>query len=291
MNIRIRNTLTIALVGGLIVGAGTWGVRIYLPARVSKVQQELQEKQSELAEYQAMAAQIEEVGKRREQAARDWSTREHLIPLVSTAHEVYGAITHIAESKCHSLPYSYGFVERAKQDDAEYIQLELHGAGPFIDVYRFIWELENARDLYAITGIRLRWVDDDEAGTGQLSFNLGIRAYVGGDGPHADLVAARAEPKFPWISYNPFTPLVREHLPPNDRGLVEVERSSLRALSPTYAFIEDQFGELVTLEEGDEVYLGYLTRINTAASKARFTLNKGGLIETLDLELFTQGGE
>lgn len=291
MNIRLRNTLTIALVGGLIVGAGTWGVRVYLPARVSKAQKELQERQEDLADYQAMAAQIEEVRKRRDQAAQDWAARSHLIPAISAAHDVYGAITHIAESKCHSLPYSYSFVERAKQGDAEYVELELHGAGPFIDVYRFIWELENARSLYAITGIRLRWVDDDEAADGQLSFNLRIRAFVGGDGPHADLLAARNEPKFPWISYNPFTPLVREHLPPNDLGLVEVERSSLRALSPTYAFVEDQFGELVTLEEGDEVYLGYLTRINTAASTARFTLNKGGLIETVDLELFTQGGE
>lgn len=291
MNTRIRNTLIVGLIGAVIVGAGAWGVRVYLPARLSVAQKDLQRRQEDLVEYTEMAAQIEAVRQRRDEIVATWSRRPHRIPAVSAAHDVYGAITLLAESRCHSLPYSYGFVERGLEGDAEYVALELSGAGPYVDVYRFIWELENARDLYSINGIRLRWIDDDEAGSGELSFRLALRAYVGGDGEHAHLIAERPAQKFPWLSYNPFTPLVRENLPPNERGLVEVEKSTLRALSPTFAFVEDQNGELITLKEGEEVYLGYLTRINSAASKARFTLNKGGLIETVDLELFAERRE
>ncbi len=285
MNARTRNTLIVALLGAAALGASAWGVRVYLPGRTTEAQQRLRLRRDLLVEYRDMAASIEEVRARRDETEQRWKTRPYRISPVSAAHDVYGAITHIAESKCHALPYSYAFVRREVEADAEYVVLQLRGAGPFIDVYRFIWELEHAREIYGIDRLRLRWLDAGPTETGSLGFELDIRAYTGGDGNKAQLIAARVEPKFPWLSYNPFSPLVRESLPPNTDELVEVERSVLRALTPTFAFVEDQNGELVTLKEGEEVYLGFLTKINSAANRARFTLNKGGLIETLDLEL------
>ncbi|MAE70236.1 MAG: hypothetical protein CME06_07175 [Gemmatimonadetes bacterium] len=285
MNARTRNTVIVSLLGIAILGVGTWGVRVYLPGRTTEAQQRLRLRQETLVEYRDMAASIEEVSARRDETEQRWKSRPHRVPPVSAAHDVYGAITHIAESKCHALPYSYAFVRREIEDDAEYVVLQLRGAGPFIDVYRFVWELEHAREIYGIDRVRLRWLDAGPTEAGSLGFELDLRAYTGGDGKKAQLISVRAEPKFPWLSYNPFSPLVRETLPPNTDDLVEVERSVLRALTPTFAFVEDQKGELVTLKEGEAVYLGYLTRINSAANSARFTLNKGGLIEAIDLEL------
>ncbi len=285
MNARVRNTLIVGLVGGVLLGAGTWGVRIYLPGRAALAQADLHLAEETLDEYRDMAARIDEMRERRDRTRDKWARRPHRIPPVSAAHDVFGAITHIAESRCHALPYSYAFLRRDIEGDAEYVVLQLRGAGPFIDVYRFVWELEHAREIYSVDRVRLRWLDAGPTEAGSLGFELDIRAYTGGDGEKAELIAARSEPEFPWLSYNPFSPLVREALPPNTEDLVEIEKSVLRALTPTFAFVEDQHGELVTLKEGDEVYLGYLTRINSAGNTARFTLNKGGLIESLDLEL------
>jgi hypothetical protein len=37
--------------------------------------------------------------------------------------------------------------------------------------------------------------------------------------------------------------------------------------------------------EGEQVYLGYLTKIDYQNSRVSFILNKGGIIEKVDLEL------
>jgi hypothetical protein len=37
--------------------------------------------------------------------------------------------------------------------------------------------------------------------------------------------------------------------------------------------------------EGEQVYLGYLTKIDYQNSRVSFILNKGGIIEKMDLEL------
>ena len=51
------------------------------------------------------------------------------------------------------------------------------------------------------------------------------------------------------------------------------------------AFISDSKGNLNVMKVGDKVYLGYLTRINKAINQVEFTLNKGGFIETVKLNL------
>ena len=79
--------------------------------------------------------------------------------------------------------------------------------------------------------------------------------------------------------------MIREGLPPNSEARVEVEKSTLRAITKSMAFVEDQAGELVTLGVGDRVYLGYLTEVNPAQSVAKFTLNKGGIVETVTMAL------
>jgi len=40
---------------------------------------------------------------------------------------------------------------------------------------------------------------------------------------------------------------------------------------------------VVTLEEGDEVYLGYVTKIVPEEGRVEFTLNKGGIVERFEL--------
>jgi hypothetical protein len=54
---------------------------------------------------------------------------------------------------------------------------------------------------------------------------------------------------------------------------------------PGKAFVADQKGRIVTLEEGDEVYLGYVTRIDPEKGAVEFMLNKGGIIERAELRI------
>jgi hypothetical protein len=66
---------------------------------------------------------------------------------------------------------------------------------------------------------------------------------------------------------------------------VEIERSDLKAVIPGKAFIIDQTNTFRTLEPGDEVYLGYVTKLMPDEGKIECTLNKGGIIEQVELKI------
>jgi hypothetical protein len=84
---------------------------------------------------------------------------------------------------------------------------------------------------------------------------------------------------------NPFVPYVYRELPPNTRGLLEVERADLKAIIPGRAFVADHTGKIHVLKEGDEVYLGYVTKIDVEKNQVEFTLNKAGIVEKFVLKL------
>jgi hypothetical protein len=89
----------------------------------------------------------------------------------------------------------------------------------------------------------------------------------------------------PSLSKDPFGPIITANLPPNRDNLVEIERSDVKAVIPGRAFVLDQNQEFKVLESGDEVYLGYVTRISAEEGKIECTLNKGGIIEKVELKI------
>ena len=84
---------------------------------------------------------------------------------------------------------------------------------------------------------------------------------------------------------DPFYPYIRANIPPNFDGLLEAERAELRAIVAGKALIADHTGVVHMLKPGDEVYLGYVSRINPEKNEVEFTLNKGGIIEKFVLKL------
>ena len=103
----------------------------------------------------------------------------------------------------------------------------------------------------------------------------------------AELAAAPGERAIVpnYLAVDPFGPIILSDVPPNLDGLVEVERSDLKAVIPGKAFVLDQDSNIRTLSEGDEVYLGYVTRIIQEEGRIECTLNKGGIIERIELKI------
>ena len=87
------------------------------------------------------------------------------------------------------------------------------------------------------------------------------------------------------VSGNPFYPLILRDLPAPQPGEIEIERSDLKAVIPGKAFIVDQNQKTRTLEEGDPVYLGYVTRILPDQGKIECLLNKGGVSEKVEISI------
>jgi hypothetical protein len=66
---------------------------------------------------------------------------------------------------------------------------------------------------------------------------------------------------------------------------LDVQGAKLLALIPEGAFLSDSKGNTYLLWEGQQVYLGYLTKIDYDHNTVSFILNKGGIIEKTDLTL------
>jgi hypothetical protein len=85
--------------------------------------------------------------------------------------------------------------------------------------------------------------------------------------------------------HDAFYPIIRNEIPPNIDMLLDVQGAKLLALIPEGAFLSDVKGNTYLLWEGEQVYLGYLTKIDYEHNTVSFILNKGGIIEKVDLYL------
>ena len=117
-----------------------------------------------------------------------------------------------------------------------------------------------------------------------VSFEMNTLVYFSNDNRFAPEVFVENDLRTGPI-YDAFYPLIRNEIPPNIDELLDVQGSKLLALIPEGAFIADNNGNTYLVWEGEQVYLGYLTKIDYEENNVSFILNKGGIIEKITLEL------
>ena len=164
----------------------------------------------------------------------------------------------------------------------------LKGEATFDNLFKFISYVENGRRLYKISGLSLREYEAKSKETQETKilvlYDMELQAYYSSI---PELNAAPGQRVFVPVNLtaNPFHPLILREIPPPQPGEVEIERSDLKAVIPGKAFIVDQNQKSRILEEGDPVYLGYVTRILPEQGKIECLLNKGGVAERYELSI------
>ena len=127
-------------------------------------------------------------------------------------------------------------------------------------------------------------VDDEEIPYYLVNYKISAAVYYASNADFASKVL-KENRLTPNPIYDVFYPLIRNEIPPNTNKLLDVQNATLLALIPDGAFIADGQGTTYLLWEGDQVYLGYLTEIDFDNNTVRFILNKGGIIDKVDLTL------
>ena len=84
---------------------------------------------------------------------------------------------------------------------------------------------------------------------------------------------------------NPFLPVIADNDPPIRAGEVNIERSDLQMVFPGKAYIVDQNKKQRTLEEGDPVWLGRVTRILPEEGKIECSLAHCGASDIVTLSI------
>ncbi len=250
-------------------------------------------------------------------ATRRWFARYKIIPEELRSPEVIGYLNGLTASGFKN--FDVTATGTKTEPDYSFHTYSVDGRAYFPSLYKFIWDIENNRNFYRINDLTLDEIDlistDKKTGKERMqimvSFRMTLNAYFSGtEGVSApeDLFAELMEGELlptGWSSQlppvpkdilpdnapaiNPFYPGILKNIPPNTDGLLEIEAVGTELISIVggKAVFRDETGYR-TLGVGDNIYLGEITDIDPLSGKVDARLNKGGIIDRIEVFLKTE---
>jgi len=287
LSYKIRNSIALGALLLLILGIGTFFRAYYLPKKAKNIEVEARKLDEELQNTPNLVAIYNEQSASLADERKRWEGRTKDIPPVDVSSQTYDYFSRLIDLSGY-IKLDMVYVGTQQKGNHGYNIYNLKGEAPFENLYRFMWYLENGRKLFKINTVNLKGVEvppKDKQSEGLVtSFEMVVHAYFSSV---AELASAPVESSLMpnTLTADPFEPVIAANIPPNPDALVEIERSDLKAVIPGKAFVLDQNNVIRTLTEGDEVYLGYVTRISPEEGKIECTLNKGGIIDKVELRI------
>ena len=248
-------------------------------------------------------------------ATRRWFARYKIIPEELSSPQVVGYLNSLTQSGFKN--FDVRSTGTKVTEDYQFHTYAIDGRGYFSSLYSFVWDIENNRNFYRIDDLTLDNIDliTEDRNTGKerlqimVSFRMNLRAYFSGtegvSAPEelfADLMEGESLPNG-WSSQlppvpknilpdkspaiNPFYPGILKSIPPNTDGLLEIENTNTELISIVggKAVFKDATGYR-SLGNGERIYLGQITDIDPVEGRVAARLNKGGIID--DVEIFLQ---
>ena len=279
MSYALRTTL---LLGGfwlLIFLGGVYQVHFRMSTQEEELTTQESEIREELEANEALVASLPMIQEELSAVELEWQNRNKSIPRAEAAHLTYDYIDKIVTKQRTTLNFDFIAKEQYDSNEVHYADYHVSGEALFIDLYRFIWYIENLPRYVEIKSVEMQEASPEEktSPTSQrwVKFNLYLSALAA-DREGFDTVEMIAGLKPVKDKHDPFSPpsKAKRKIPANRRGLPNVFSSTLRALTPTQAYLIDQKGELKILELGDDVYLGKLVDIRPEENRAIFNLDQ-----------------
>lgn len=309
------NIIVLALLAALVTGAGVYLTIFEQPKDLEELAEA--EKMARLRQAEVTSLLAEEGTSNRvaQEAIAKWRARYKVIPAKLNSADIINYINQRSRTGFKN----FDVVVEGTTSNADFSTygLRITGRGYYTSLYKFIWEVENSRDFYRVRDLQLENIDlvteDEETGNGKLevmvSFSMRVEAYFGGKnglsapvgdddlGAEDDLLPTSASnldlPPVPVDilpdarpATNPFFPLILDQIPPNTYGLMDVEQAELFSIVEGRAVFRYE-EEFVKLGVGDPVYLGEITMVDPSRGLVVARLNKGGIIDEVELKLDT----
>ncbi|MDI6807695.1 MAG: hypothetical protein QME66_01775 [Candidatus Eisenbacteria bacterium] len=290
----LRTTLIMLVLFCVILSFGTYRVFKKKAGEERALRKLENGKKTELAAVRSRIDSIPFLKTKVKEKEEELSRRSRILPSQNDPSTTYAYFNTLFGKRGAFLSADFSFQGKTDAEGYSYNTYRLGGDGDFLRFYYFIWYLENMPLLYGIESIRIDAIppSQEDPRLGKVRFEVIIRAYYA---PHSELPKPKVSPflRPASISLNPFSPLVYELLPPNDEGLLDVDTASLLGTGKGVAFLKDASGDLFSLREGDRVYLGFVSKIDSDKGEVGFLLNKGGVTEkkSLRVEMLTSGSQ
>ena len=287
MNKKLRSTLS--LVGLLLLIVIVSGVYVFVFQRgkLNQKKNKLEELRASNYNTQQLAQQYKDLLKRSTVLDSILAARKFNIPQNLSQIKFYDFINNVSAPYSDESQVDVEFVERKQDKDFFYYDYKLSGKAPYKDLYNLIYAIEHSKELKKITNIALNNLvvtDKDGVPDFLVGFTMNVGVYFSNNDRFATAKLVENNLRTT-TTYDAFYPDIRNQIPPNIDNLLDVQGAKLLALIPEGAFVADNKGNTYLVYEGEQVYLGYLTKIDYDKNTVNFILNKGGIIEKVQLAL------
>jgi len=287
MNKKIRSTLGLVALLLLILIVGGIYIFVFQGKSISEKREKLEELNANAYDPEELSARYQGLLKRSAELDSILASRKFNIPQNLSSIKFFNFVNGIVTNFSGLTTVNVEYIDQKQDKEFFFYDYKLTGGGTYNEVYKLIYAIEQSKELkkvHALSLGNLIKTDPEDIPQFLVSFEMTVRIYFSSDNRFAP-----AEFKENNLStgpiYDAFYPLIRNEIPPNIDDLLDVQGAKLLALIPEGAFIADTKGNTYLVWEGEQVYLGYLTKIDYNNSSVSFILNKGGIIERVNLEL------
>ncbi|MBN2731054.1 MAG: type 4a pilus biogenesis protein PilO [Balneolaceae bacterium] len=281
MSYAVRNTLILLVVLILFVAGGWAYIHYFQVEKIDTLKVQVEEKRQELQQKQQIADQYSSIAQTYQEASDYFNNYNKALYRSSDEDKVFDFLTTLNRGAANN-DFNFAFSDSTIHPKYGILNMEISGEGSYRNFFNFVRAIELSKPLNKVKNVSVTPIKvEDEYGRVNYSFNL--ESYY-------DRSEILEEPPLEVFTgaytsvHNPFFPLVRD-VQPNTENKINVEQSQLVALSTDRVFLIDQTGVMQQVRIGEEVYLGKLSSINLSNRSATFTLNKGGIVETVTLEV------
>jgi len=281
MSYGLRNTIILLVVLTTFIGGGWSYIYFYQQPKLEDLEQNVEQTRQELNQKQQKADQLPMLENQFKEATKFFNNYNKGLYPNNNEDNVYDFLDRVSTGSAYT-EFTFSFSDSTTYNQYGVISMKVTGQGYYRNFINFIRQVELSKPLNKVSQVTVNPINElDSYGKVNYQFSLDSfydRVKLLGE---ADLTINN---NLLGSVYNPFYPFIRS-VKENEDNLVNVENSELLAISSNKIFLLDQQGIMQRLTEGDEVYLGELSSIDIDEGTASFTLNKGGIVERITLQV------
>lgn len=287
MNRKLTSTLLLLGILVLIIISGGTYTYYFQENDIAEKQKKLDELTINAYDTEDLKVQLADLKVKVAELDSILALRKYIIPVSLPQSDFFKFVNNVSSQFSELSHVNVEFQGSTDPTDFYSYIYAIKGTAEFSDLFKLLYAIEQSKELKKIIdGELTNFVEVDNEGIPHylVSYSFKVLVYYSDTDTYASAQYKENSLKSNSL-YNIFFPLIRDEIPPNVNDLLDVQTAQLLALIPDGAYVADAGGNTHLLWEGDEVYLGYLTKIDYNTNEVKFVLNKGGVIEKITLKL------
>jgi len=282
-----RNGLILVAFILIIASVGVYYSNFYFPPRIEAIEVEIADIEAKVEDIPRMQQELENYRNIKNMNTDKLKNLDKEVESYVPPAQTYAYFDRI-QDRYGDMKMDVAFAKTVQMQGYGYNTFTINGEAYFDNLMRLIWALERGPKIYRITRLSMRGREEIDKDRGIMQvfvpYEMEIWTFFSESQDFPPIKRTLADLRMPNF-YNAFWPMIYKDVPPNVNNLLEVDNARVQAILPGKAIVIAKDGRVMTLHEGDRVYLGYVSKIDNVRNRIEFTLNKGGIYERKFLTL------